>query len=130
MKKTILIYEPHYDQVPHLIFLLQLTDISCTHARTAQEALNWLEAARLKIISFDLVLVCSWWHQETETELLNELQRMPLPLFLLQRGDDVPPPLRQIAIDICSPENLSQCLHSHLTAKASLPAKGETNDCC
>lgn len=121
MKKTILIYEPRAEQVSHLIFLLHLADIRGTHARTAAEAINWLAAYRLLVISFDLVLICSLCTTEAERLLLEELPGLPLPVVFLQRDDM---PLAQASNQhpiVCHPDDLLSCLNDCLASKATQP---------
>jgi hypothetical protein len=121
MKKTILIYEPHCEQVPHLVFLLHLADICGTHARTAEEAINWLSAHRLQVITFDLLLICSFSRTEHEHQLLMELPGLLLPVVFLQR-DNVSPvtPLAHNGIT-CHPDDLLNCLRDCLTSTTRLP---------
>ncbi len=116
MKKTILVYEPHCQQMPHLVFLLHLADISCTHARTAAEALNWLSAHRLKLSTFDLFLICSFSQAEAEQQLLMALCDLSLPVVFLQR-DEAPliNLLEQKGI-ICHPRDLLTCINDCLTS--------------
>ena len=97
MNKSILIYEPHSERMPHLVFLLQLAQFSATHARTAAEAINWLTAYRLQVISFDLVLISSACTTPDELQLAQELPQLSLPVVFLQRdeGPLMNPPCRK-----------------------------------
>lgn len=128
MKKNVLVYEPQTGNVPYLAFVLNLGQVGCTHARSAAEALNWVEAARLKIISFDLVLISSLSHEAPEMQMLNSLKGLQIPIVFLQRGTDMPEQLAQIVIATCSTDNLTECLQQYLSAKVPCHAKGETYD--
>ncbi len=110
MKKNILVYEPQAGNVPYLAFILNLGQVGCTHARSADEALNWLEASRLKIILFDLVLISSLSGEVSEEKLLSDLPGLGVPIVFLQREAKLPAQLTQIVVATCSPENLTECL--------------------
>jgi len=62
MKKTILMYKSIFEQVPHLIFMLQLA------------------AHRLQIITFDQVLINSTNQTEPEKQLLKDLSGLIHPI--------------------------------------------------
>jgi len=128
MKKNILVYEPQTGNVPYLAFVLNLGQVGCTHARSAAEAMNWVEAARLKIISFDLVLISSLSHEAPEIKMLNSLPDLQVPIVFLQRKAAMPPQLAQIVIATCNTDNLIECLQQYLPAKEPCLAKGEIYD--
>src|SRR6056297_1835015 len=116
MKKTILIYEPHCEQMKHLIVILQRANMSSTYANTAPEAINWLAAHRLQVMTFDLALICSFHQTQLEQQLLMDLQGLPLPVAFLQR--EVPPPANQLNQNgtICHHDDLLDCLNDCLTS--------------
>jgi hypothetical protein len=116
MKKSILIYEPHCDKVPHLVFLLRLADISCTHARTAVETIDWLAAHRLKVITFDLLLISSFTQTKPEQHLLMALSGLPLPVVFLQRENTPLVDLLDQNGIICHPDDLLSCLNDCLAS--------------
>lgn len=110
MKSNVLVYEPCLSNIPSLTFVLGIGQFGCTHARTAGEALNWLAAARLKIISFDLVLVSSLSAEDLEAEFLAVLPILQIPVVFLQRDKDVGINLSSANAQACTPDNLIQCL--------------------
>ena len=131
MKKSILIYEPHCERMPHLVFLLQLAQFSATHARTAAEAINWLSAYRLQVISFDLVLISSACTNPDEQQLAAELPNLSLPVVFLQREDT---PLADLPCRkgiICRPDNLldrlNDCLTSFSQGEGNMTATEKVN---
>jgi hypothetical protein len=121
MKKTILIYEPDCEQVPHLVFLLHLAGICGTHARTVEEAMNWLAAHRLQVITFDLLLICSFCRTEPEHQLLRDLPGLALPVVFLQRDNRPSAHLPAHTGIICHPDDLLDRLRDCLTATTCLP---------
>lgn len=114
MKKNILVYEPCISNVPNIIFVLSVGQFGCTHARTAEEALNWLEAVRLKVISFDLVLVSSFSGETLEAGFLDELSAVELPVVFLQQEADNGQPVACLKQTLCHPDNLLDVLKDHL----------------
>lgn len=120
MKKNLLIYEPRCEQMPHLIFLLHLADISCTHARTAAEAINWLTALRLQLSAFDLILICSFSQTEPEQQLLMALGDLSLPVVFMQRGETPLADLFEQKGIICHPEDLLTCINDCITSTTHL----------
>lgn len=120
MKKNLLIYEPHCEQMPHLVFLLHLADISCTHARTAAEAINWLTAHRLQFSTFDLLLICSFSQTEQEQQLLLALGNLSLPVVFLQRKEAPQTHLLDRNGIICHPEDLLACINDCITSATHL----------
>ena len=114
MKRNILTYEPCISNVPYLAFVLNMGQFGCTHARTAEEALNWLEAAELKVIVFDLVLVSSLTEEELETKFLDRLPGLQLPVVFLRRDDDSYQPPAGVEQALCHPDNLLDLLESQL----------------
>jgi len=125
MKKTILIYKPQCEQVKHLIVMLQLANMSCTYASTALEAINWLAAHRLQVMTFDLVLICSFNQTQPEHQLLMDLQGLPLPAVFLQREDTPLANLVDHNVIICHPDDLLDCLNDCLTSTTHL-TQGES----
>jgi len=101
MKSQILLYEPNVGCHPKLAFLLGIEEVSGTYARSAAEALNWLEAIKLRVVSFDLVLISSWCGSPEHP--------IPDPFF--------PDPI------ICNDDNLISCLNDCLTL-----SQGEADD--
>ncbi|WP_224746999.1 chemotaxis protein CheW [Pelovirga terrestris] len=125
MKKTILIYEPHCEQMPRLVFLLHLADISCIHARTVDEAINWLSAHRLQLSTFDLFLICSFSRSTPEQQLLLVLGDVSLPVVFLQRGNSPLTDLFDQNGIICHPEDLLTCINDCLSSTTH-STQGET----
>ncbi len=127
MEKTILLYEPHNERVAHLVFLLNLADIRCTQARSVEETLNWLTAARLQIVSFDLMMIGSLVETDAERQLLETLSSSERPLVYLQAGDEpVPPAIREKAM-VCRSDDLLHCLTACLEHHTS-PTTMENSD--
>jgi len=120
MKKTILIYDPHCEQVKPLIVMLQLANMSCTYASTAPEAMNWLAAHRLQVMTFDLVLLCSFHQTELEHQLLMDLQALALPVVFLQREDTLSKNVPDKKSITCYPDDLLDCLNDCLTSTTHL----------
>ena len=114
-ENLILIYEPNCEQMRHLVFQLHLANISCTHARTAAEAINWLSAHRLQLSTFVLLLICSFSQTEPEQRLLMALDDLSLPVIFLQREDTPRAELLGQNGIICHPEDLLNCLDDYLT---------------
>ena len=115
---NILLLEPNREKVPNLVFLLKLADIQCTVARSVEEALNWLSAYRLKVISFDLFLVNSLSGDELEKQLLTEASSFTtVPIVGVQRDDLSRFEYQGHEIIICQPNNLLNCLKKHLVSK-------------
>ncbi|MFO7766026.1 MAG: hypothetical protein R6V33_06310 [Pelovirga sp.] len=114
MKRNILVYEPCISNVPNIAFVLSVGQFGCTHARTAEEAINWLEAVRLKVISFDLVLVSSFSGEKLEASFLDELSAVELPVVFLQQDADSGQPAAEIKQTLCHPDDLLDVLKYQL----------------
>lgn len=128
MDKTILLYEPHSERVAHLVFLLNLADIRCTQARSIEETLNWLTAARLQIIDFDLLLIGSLAGTEAEHQFLKDLSPLERPLVYLQATDEpVPDSLCEKTV-VCRPDNMLSCLTACLDQQTPLTAMENRDD--
>lgn len=110
MKRNILVYEPCIGNVPYLTFVLNMAQMGCTHARTAEEALNWLEAAALKVISFDFVMISSLCADKLEGEFLKRMSDLDVEVVFLQR-DDVPSMALE-GYSVCHPDHLLDWLNS------------------
>jgi hypothetical protein len=119
MKKIVLVYEPCNSNLPYVDFILTLGQVGCTHARTPQEGHNWLEAAKHMVVRFDLVLVSSLCHQETEDEFLAELPALQIPLVFVQRDADSAIPVLGPQQTLCHPDQLLDCLQNLLRLDAS-----------
>lgn len=124
MKSQILLYEPNVGCHPKLAFLLGIEEVSGTYARSAAEALNWLEAIKLRVVSFDLVLISSWCGSPDEYELVQGALELQLPVVFLQRDPEhpIPDPFFPDPI-ICNDDNLISCLNDCLTL-----SQGEADD--
>ncbi len=119
MQKHILLYEPDHTQIPHLLFLLRLRDNHCTHARSAEEALNWLSANRLQVVTFDLVLIGSVSHQPQEMQFFEEICGLSLPVIFIQRDQEKMPESLQSVATACNPDHLLGCISDHETVEIS-----------
>ncbi len=113
MKKNILTYEPCMSNVPYLAFTLNVGQFGWTHARTAEEALNWLEAITLKVISFDMVLVSSLSGEELEIKFLDRLTGLKVPVVFLQRDEHADQSPAGVGQASCHPDNLLDWLNSY-----------------
>ena len=121
---NILLLEPNSEKIPHLVFLLRLADISCTVARSVEEAFNWLTANRLMVTRFDLVLLNSLQGVELEKKLLDEMtSSTEIPLVYVQREGAYLPQFKTKGIVVCHPDNLLSCLQECLTSTYGEPTK-------
>ncbi|MBD1401467.1 hypothetical protein [Pelovirga terrestris] len=130
MKSYILLYEPNIGYHSQLAFLLSVEDISGTYARSSDEALNWLEAIKLGVVSFDLVLIGSWCGTAAEYQLVQNALELQLPVVFLRRGTESSP---QLAIQnpiVCDDDNLLSCLNDCLTLKQGETYDRRANDSC
>lgn len=119
MKRNILIYEPFNTHAQYLAFVMSFGEVDYTHARTVAETLNWLEAVRLRIAFFDLILISSLSHEDSEIVLLGILPSVKIPLVFVQRDIDIPTELIKMNAIICTPANLHQWLQSWITINVS-----------
>ncbi len=116
--KRILLLEPNRDHVPHLIFLLKLVDIQCTVARSVEEAINWLSAAKMMVVHFDLVLWSSFPGLGPEMKMLERIiNSSTVPVVYLQREGSYLPQIPGDGVIICNPANLLSCLRDCLAIK-------------
>lgn len=111
---NILLYEPRAEEVPHLVFMLKLADIECTVAKTAEEALNWIAACRMAVISFDLILLNFLQGSGLENMLLSDLSHSTKkPVVYVDRHSvEIPEFMENHAV--CPPEDLLSCLEEQL----------------
>lgn len=114
MKKSLLVYEPCSSNLPYVAFILTLKHVRCTHARSPEEAHNWLEAARHKVVSFDLVLVTSLCHQTVEDEFFSETAALNLPLVMVQHDADGEQPTVVPQQILCPADDLLDYLRRRL----------------
>lgn len=114
MKKNLLVYEPCSSNLPYAAFILTLNHVRCTHARTPEEAHNWLEAARHKVVSFDLVLVSSLCHQPAEDEFFTEVANLNIPLVMIQRDAETEVPTVVPQQILCPADDLIDYLRNRL----------------
>lgn len=122
--RNILILEPDDEKVPQLVFLLNLSDIRCTVARTIEEALNWLNADQLMMTGFDLFLLNSLQIVELEKTLLAEISSaITVPVVYVQRENLPLPELLGDRIVTCHPNNLLSCLHECLVPENKRPGE-------
>lgn len=119
MAKSVLVYEPSSSNLPYMGFILSLGQVDCTHARTPEEAHNWLEAAENKVVYFDLVVIGSLCHQGIEDAFLAELPGLSIPLVFVQRDADSALPALGRQQILCHPDRLLGCLRSLLLLDAS-----------
>ncbi len=131
MKNQILLYEPNIRYHPPLAFLLSVDDIAGTYARSAAEALNWLEAIKLQVVSFDLVLISSWLGTAAECQLVENALELQLPVVFLQR-DSNQPMVELPGHDpmLCDDDNLLSCLNDCLTLKQGEADDRSANNSC
>lgn len=98
---------------------MSVTQVGCTHAHTTAEAMNWLDAARAKIVFFDLMMISSLCHEGSEALLLDALPSLQIPVVFVQRNIDIPTGVTKMNAIICPPENLIQCLQHWISTNAS-----------
>ncbi|MCF6267558.1 MAG: hypothetical protein L3J57_13570 [Desulfuromusa sp.] len=117
---NILLFEPDQEKVPHSVFLLKLADIHCTVAKTAEEILNWVNACRMMVTHFDLILLNSLQGSGLDTILLTELcEQATVPVVCVQR-QEVPPSLFLIHnVITCHPDYLLDCLQEQFNSLAN-----------
>jgi len=114
MEKSLLVYEPCRSNLPYVAFILTLNNVRCTHARTPEEAQNWLVAAQHKVVRFDLVLISSLCYRAAEDDFFSEVAELRLPLVLVQRDDDGEMPRLVPQQILCSADKLLDLLRSYL----------------
>jgi len=114
MKKSLLVYEPCRSNLPYVAFILTLNNVRCTHARTPEEAHNWLVAAQQKVVSFDLVLVSSLCSGAAEDDFFAEVAGLNLPLVIIQRDADGEMPTLVPQQILCPVDNLLDWLSRYL----------------
>jgi len=117
---NILLFEPDHEKVSHSVFLLKLADIQCTVAKTAEEVLNWVNACRMLVTSFDLILLNSLQGSGLDNMLLTELcEQATVPVVCVQR-QDAPPSIFLIHnVIICHPDHLLDCLQEQFNSLAN-----------
>lgn len=130
MTRHILLYEPNISYHPPLAFLLSVEGISGTYARSAAEALNWLEAIKLRVVTFDLVLIGSCCGAAAEYQLVQNALELQLPVVLLHRDSELPVLLDFHGPIICDDDNLLSCLNDCLTLKQGEAYDTRANDSC
>jgi purine-binding chemotaxis protein CheW len=120
----ILLYEPEHADLPHLVFLLKLAGISCTASRSADETLNWLNAERLKVVHFDLLLLSRMQGLEKRDEAWQALRRSGLPIVCIKRQSAETVPLPEEDIISCYPDALLDCIKTQIFSEKKQP-RGE-----
>ncbi len=112
---NILLFEKNQERISHLVFLLKLADIHCTVARTTEEVVNWVNACKMMVISFDLLLLSSLEGSGLDNMLLTELCKVAtVPVICVQR-EEVPTSLFLIHhVVTCHPEDLLDCVKKQL----------------
>ena len=112
----ILLFETNQDKIQQLVFLLKLADIRCTVARSAEEVLNWVNACRIAVMNFDLVLLNSFGDSGLDNILLTELCKVSTVPVVCVKRQEVPPSVFQIhKVITCHPDHLLDCLQEQLS---------------
>ena len=120
---NILLFETDREKVSQLVFLLKLAEIHCTVARNVEEVLNWVNACRMMVTSFDLVLLNSLQGDDHDNMLLTELCEVATVPVICVKRQEVPPSIFLIhPVVTCHPDNLLECLKEQLvTTNTELP---------
>ena len=121
--RHILLFEENPDHVSQQVFLLRLIDIQCTVARTIEEVLNWIDAYRMKVISFDLVLLNSLKESGLNNMLLTEIHKgETLPIVCVEDQESPAEFFLDHNVMTCHPDNLMNFLKEQLfSAEFDLP---------
>lgn len=109
---NIMLVEPNRDNLMHLSLILKVADIHFSSARTLDELMNWINASRLGLVSFDLLLFHNLPHTYKQQTLDSILEILTIPIVFVDRGRGGLDCSANQSLVICKPDEILSCIRN------------------